>query len=456
MYIRPRQEMSEIPASILNPFMLNKFARIRPLLLIILLSAGLGGSPATVAQTTDSTAPVIRSIRFEGKFRLREYILRREIDSEVGRPLDTLLLLRDRRKLDGFRLFSQVQTRVEKQNDSVDVIFLLKEVWTLWPLLSVSNSDNSFDWLVGVREKDFLGLYLRTSIFYRRYEGENSYGCSAQFPRAFGRDLALGWNLGESREVDPLTFVDPATGRREISDYRYLSKYLWVNGGIRINEVLYLSGYTGYERENWTLKDDQELPAGASEVYDYPRYIISAAATMGRVYFDDFLLEGRDLTISATLVNEQPAGSLDRWRLGISGRQYFIWGAFNLALRAQYATSSADERMPPYYISGIVNVRGYEDKIERGDHFTGGNLELRWRGFESSLFLTQLAAFVDAGAVWGRDADFSTALDDGYLSVGAGLRLAVKKFLGRIGRFDVARDTRTGRWEYYLAAHQFF
>lgn len=434
----------------------SRQTRIGAILYLALLCLSLGLPDVASADSLTVSAPVIRSIEFEGKFRLREYILRREIDSAPGQLLDTLLLRRDRRKIDGFRLFSRVEPQLERQGDSVDVIFHLKEIWTLWPLLSVSSSDEGLDWLLGAREKDFLGLYLRASIFYRRYEGENSYGFSSQFPRALGRDLSLGWNLGESREIDPLSSTDPETGVRQTTDYRYLSKYFWLNGGTRVNETLYLNVALGYERENWSLKPEQETPSGGRAIYDYPRYTIGAAATLGRVYFDDYFYEGKDLTFGATLINEQPAGSFGKWRISLQGRQYLICEPFNLALRGQYGGSSADERIPPYYISGLANVRGYEDKIERGDHYVGGNLELRWRGPQSNTFLTQLAAFVDIGAVWGRDVDLPTALEESYLSVGVGMRLAIKKFIGRIGRIDLARNTRTGAWDYYLSAHQFF
>lgn len=387
---------------------------------------------------------------------MQEFILRREIDSQVGQPLDTTLLMRDRRKLDGFRLFSEVRPEIKAEGDSADVIFHLKEVWTLWPLLGLSRSDHSFDWLLGVREKDFLGLYMQTSIYYRRYEGQNSYGFSAQLPRAFGRDLALGINLGDSRQIDPLSFIDSTSSNLITRDYRYQSKYLWFNAGTRISERFYVRGLVGYERENWAADDERTLPSSAHLVFDFPRYSVGASATVGRVYFDDFFFEGPDLTISGTLINEQPDGSFEKWRLGLVGREYLIFEPFNLALRGQYGSSSADERFAPYYISGVTNVRGYEDKIERGDRFLGGNIELRWRGPQSSLFYTQLAAFSDIGAVWGRDRAFSDAWESPYASIGIGLRLAIRKFLGRIGRLDLARDTKTGNWEYYLSAYQFF
>lgn len=398
----------------------------------------------------------IRSIHFRGDFKLRRYILRREIDSRVGQPFDSALVKRDRKKIDGLGIFSKVEPVITDSSDSVDIDFELKEVWTLLPLLSVSHTDDGFDWLVGVSEKNLLGLYLRSSIFYRRFEGENSYGSSGSFPRAFGKDLSLGWSIGESREIDRFAARAAETDSLVAADYRYLNKYMSVSGGIRLSEKVYANTYVSYNRENWSIKTDQVTPPGLGKVYDFPRYSLGAGVTVGRVYYDNYFYEGADLGLATSLINEQPQGSFSKWRLGLVGRTYVLLGDFNLALRAVYQISSADERVMPYYISGSLNVRGFADKAERGDYFLGGNAEIRWRSFESHLFYTQVVAFSDVGSVWGRLHKFSDAISDPYFSIGCGVRLAIKQFLGNIGRADLAVNTKTGAFEYYLSAYQFF
>ncbi|MCK4857817.1 MAG: hypothetical protein KAT58_07620, partial [candidate division Zixibacteria bacterium] len=391
-----------------------------------------------------------------GKFKLRRYIIYREIDSRAGEPFDSALVERDSKKISGLGIFSRVETYVTGANDSVDIDFYLKEVWTLLPLVSIGRADGCFDWLVGIREKDLLGLYLDATIFYRRYEGENSYGAAASFPRAFGRDLAISWRLGENRQVDPLTFTDPITKRDSTVDYRYLNKYLSLGIGRRLHERVYVNVSVSYNRENWTIKEEKTLPPGGVHVLDYPRYQLGAGFNLGRVYYEKYFYEGTDLTAGTTLINEQPESRFRKWRVGLTGRAYIVRGDFNLAWRGQYLTSSADERIAPFYISGGVNVRGYLDKLVRGDHFLGSNIEVRWRSLETSRFYSQLAAFVDCGTIWGRGYDFSEAVNDPYISVGIGARLAIKSFLGNIGRADIALNTRTGGIEYYLATSQFF
>ena len=58
---------------------------------------------------TSSAGKIIRSIRYKGKFKLKTSILSREIDSRPGQELDSKRLERDRKKIDGLGVFSEVQ-----------------------------------------------------------------------------------------------------------------------------------------------------------------------------------------------------------------------------------------------------------------------------------------------------------------------------------------------------------
>ncbi len=158
------------------------------------------------ADTVGMSAKTVRHIDFTGKFKLRRYILYREIDSKSGQPLDLEILERDRRKVDGFGIFSRVDTYLIPDGDSVDIEFELREVWTLLPLVALGRTDGKLDWSVGVHERNFLGFYLQTVVLYRRFEGRNSGHIAATFPRFLGKDLAVGFAVAQQREIDPLQF----------------------------------------------------------------------------------------------------------------------------------------------------------------------------------------------------------------------------------------------------------
>jgi outer membrane protein assembly factor BamA len=401
------------------------------------------------ADTIAIAGKIIRSIQFTGKYKLRRYILYREIDSEPGKPLDLELLERDRRKVDGFGIFSRVDVYAMPEGDSVDIDFDLREVWTLLPTFSLGRTDGKLDWSVGVHERNFLGFYLQTVIRYRRFEGKNSELFTASFPRFLGKDLAVGFALVDQHEIDPLNFQ----GQRY--DYDYLHKAVSGSLGHRLREKLYIVGSGGYDRENWQLRSGDTLGYAVPSL-DYPRYFIGAGATLGRVYFDRYFYDGTDLSTDLTAIHERPDGRFNKWRISITGRRFIISGPLNFAFRARYQTSSEDERVPPFAISGDYNVRGYRDKEVRGDYAVIGNFEARLRTLNTRLFYSQLAVFADYGSIWGRDYSAGDAFANPYWSVGAGIRGAVKPLLGKVGRIDFAYTPDQGDFSIYFSTSQFF
>ncbi len=399
--------------------------------------------------TVGMSAKTVRHIDFTGKFKLRRYILYREIDSRPGQLLDLEILERDRRKVDGFGIFSRVDTYLIPDGDSVDIEFDLREVWTLLPLVALGRTDGKLDWSVGVHERNLLGFYLQTVVLYRRFEGRNSGHIAATFPRFLGKDLAVGFAIAQQREIDPLQFHSTRY------DYEYLRKAVSGSLGHRLKEKLYIQGYGGYDRENWQLITPDTLGLALTSI-DYPRYSIGVGAIVGRVYFDRYFYIGDDVSFDVTAINELTESQFNKWRFSITGRKYIIRDPFNFAIRLRLQTSSADERVRPYAISGESNVRGTPEKVERGDHVLIGNFEARWRTLDTRVLYGQLVTFVDYGAIWGRGREIGDAFADPYCTVGVGIRGSIKQFLGRVGRLDVALNPRDGSVSLYLSTSQFF
>ncbi len=420
------------------------------LLFLIATSLSLAETLTQSAElAVDSTGKIIRSISYQGKFKLKTSILSREIDSRSGEEFSGRRLERDRKKIDGLGIFSEVRPEVTVTGDSVDIVFNLKEVWTLTPFVSFGKTDDSFDWLVGIQERDLGGYLYGVRGAYRRFEGEDSYGFDIMLPRALGRDIFAGFGAAQEGQKE-LVLIDSIE-----TTYRYLSKYIAANLGLRVSEKVYPGLFFGYSRENWLLVAPAQPSLRARREIDYPRYFLGTALSLGRVYYDHFYFEGMQLTSSATLVRELPGNHFNKWRLQFTGRGYMVRYDINFCGRLQYSTSSRDERMSPYALSGSYNVRGYHDNHDRGDRFLGCNVEARRKLIETRHWYSQAAIFVDAASLWGRYRGASEALRDPYWSFGAGLRLAFKRW-PRLGRADVIFNTTTRSWTYYLSSSQFF
>lgn len=420
---------------------------------VVFLIAAVVISSKAFCQNSDEFSPcqnkVIRKITFSGKFKLKQSILRREIDSRAGELFNGQLLIRDQKKIDGLGIFSEVRPEIELDSDSVNIDFRLTEVWTLTPVVSLGRTDNSLDWMVGAHERDLLGYYFNVRGYYRRFEGENSYVFTGILPRTLGRDLSTGVSLALERQLDPLTVNGIS------AQYRYQGRAILCDLGWRVMERLYQDIFFGYRRENWTLDPAKDNPANAITEVDYPQYTLGTSISLGRIYSDHFYYDGVMLSSTFSLIRQLPRKAFDRWRIQLVGEAFQVKHGVNFCFRTQYLTSSGDERVMPYSLSGESNVRGYRDRIARGDHFLGLNVEVRRKLIETKRWYSQLAAFIDEGALWGRDRSAASALANPYWSIGGGLRGAYKLF-PRIGRFDVALNTRTGKWSYYLSALQFF
>ncbi|TFH65456.1 MAG: hypothetical protein E4G91_02420 [Candidatus Zixiibacteriota bacterium] len=446
--------ITQFPYPLLLCFLFGFTAKLRwPVIaLLFLIATPIFSTEASTERSEDptvSTGKIIRSIRYEGKFKLRTSILSREIDSRPGQELDSKRVERDRKKIDGLGVFSEVRSEVTEEGDSVDIVFNLTEIWTLTPLVSAGKTDDSFDWIIGAHERDLAGYLCNVRGLYRRFEGENSYVLDVSLPRTLGRDFLIGFSAAREGQKD-LVIIDGVE-----TTYRYLNKFIAAELGFRASEKVYPSLFVGYSRENWSLASPAEAPARARRELDYPRYLFGAALGLGRIYSDHFYFEGVQLTSGAILIRELPGSRFEKWRLQFTGRGFAVIYDINLCARLQYSTSSSDERMPPYTLSGSYNVRGYRDKYDRGDRFLGCNLEARKKLIETRHWYSQAALFVDAASLWGRYRDASEALRDPYWSFGGGLRLAFKRW-PRLGRADVIFNTSTKSWTYYLSSSQFF
>ena len=86
--------------------MVNKFFKRRPfsgLFLLLLISILFSNNPYR---------PTISSIEIKGNTKTRDYVIKREIIHPLNKPLDSLIVLGDRNRLDNLGLFSESTWRV--------------------------------------------------------------------------------------------------------------------------------------------------------------------------------------------------------------------------------------------------------------------------------------------------------------------------------------------------------
>jgi hypothetical protein len=296
-------------------------------------------------------------------------------------------------------------------------------------------------------------LYLEPGFLYSHFEKRDSYEGWLSWPRAFGS------KYGASLSAAKTHTHEPADLEGEFTRYDYDVKRTSVAAAIskRFTETFMAGAGFAYRFERYKI-DSFELAPRELPIYrEQKRIQPSVSFTFGRVYYDDFFFEGRDLYLSGSLI----AFDLDDyrfkyWMFTLQGRNYFRFGSrWNLCSRLVFGASKIRDVLPAYAITGLSNVRGAEDRTRRGSKIYYGNSELRFRAVELKWLYSQLAAFIDYGNAWER-LRASDVISRSYLTGGLGIRLALRHFNDAIGRADVAYNSNTGTFTLYFSAGQFF
>jgi hypothetical protein len=198
---------------------------------------------------------------------------------------------------------------------------------------------------------------------------------------------------------------------------------------------------------------DEDFPT-TQEVFDDTNTPGLASQPDFRHVTGVLVLDGRDVpgnphagglfALSAGRYNERDGGAYDFHRVTVDGRAFLPLGSHQrvVALRAMGSLDrpASGSRVPFYLqeaLGGSHTLRGFSNFRFRGERILLLQAEYRWEAAPA----IELAAFVDAGNVFGHESEWT--LDDLHTSWGLGLRLKSHDAV-RL-RFDFARspeDTR--------------
>jgi outer membrane protein assembly factor BamA len=399
-------------------------------------------------------AQEIASVSFEGKYRVREWILRNEIELHKGDRFDPDTWELDRKRLASLAVFSEVLSDTSSSEDGIHIEYTLKEVWTFIPLISIGGEINNIDIDIGFIEKDLFGIYMEAGFLYSHFEDRNSYSSWLNWPRAFGTKYSAGIAGCRQHSREPA----------ESSDEQYRYHYdverngASVSLGKRLAEKLVVGCNISYLEEQYELEPALIPPVTLPQRREQRVIRPSGYITLGRVYYDDFFFDGRDLFVRGDLI----AFDIDDyefkyWMTSIQARNYIdIGGKWNICNRIVFGTSRIRDVLPTFAVSGLSAIRGVEDRVRRGSKIYYGNNELRFRVFRNRWLHSQLTAFADFGNAWEEQRSFREVIETSMLTYGAGVRIGLVRFYNAIGRADIAFNTSDGSLTLYFSAGQFF
>jgi len=376
----------------------------------------------------------IIEITLAGNHVTKEWIIAREIWSEVGDKFDPQLARDDLTRLTNLSIFGSVIVEPTASAAGVALNYEFTEMpWIIpYPAMNYTE-ENGFSLGAGVASPNFRGRGIMLSAS-AVFGGVTAYKFSATNPWISGNHVSAGLAAWHQ------------TRRNELLEFEQTSDYVKLSTGKYIDQNGRLNFHGGY----YGVRSDQP---GRTLSPDNQDNLWFGATTLGYDSRDSWRVphEGWHNEIGVSYVG----GNANTWNLGFDVRRYQPVGKSQTIATGPYLalqSGTVGQDIAPYmqyFIGGANSVRGYNLE-ELCKEIFGKNqliytLEYRYLlvppgpltvlGMTFSLGL-EAAAFGDAGVAWSRPGDFN--LDRTRSGYGVGIRLLVPGLESL--RFDVARS----------------
>lgn len=368
----------------------------------------------------------VAAIEIDGHEVTKEFVIRREIRTKVGDPLDPGLVAEDVARLDNLSIFAEITvTGAPVGDDAVRLRFTFKEMPSWFPILSyVYTEENGFSWGAGISAGNLSGRDL--SVSARVYFGN----LEQQWSR-----ISWPWIRGNHVSFDfygaRYTRPDELRGFEETS-YEFTPELgTWI-------------GDHGWARLKFSYFEMKSDSVGITLDPDGSDELLRLGAAIGWDSRDSWRdpRRGGQNEIEIWRTGGFLGGDGDYWTASFDARRWLpVTRKTKLMLSGLLTLQSGtlSEDIPvymDYFMGGANTIRGYAVD-DLGEELSGKNQLLgtaeysltliplrRWDIWKISLRLgAELAVFADAGIAWTESRDFAMRRTRGGL--GGGLRLLV-------------------------------
>jgi hypothetical protein len=300
---------------------------------------------------------------------------------------------------------------------NVVVHCVLEDRWTLNPLFSFGSGGGALFVRVGASDNNLFGRFLEAQAQYENFDGFHGGQAIFRNPRLFDQRVEL--LVQADRLVRP---------RQGFSDQR-------TQGIVEIAKL------ADQDRLRFGLRarvfaNRFLAPLETPPFYPAPTetFAIEPSFRIGRIDLVRLRYKGTSLELrpGVGITNSDVADAYAT----LTGEvlSFLMLGErWNLAVRLRGSNIS---RVPPHlelWAGGLDLLRGFTDNFIRTRAFSLANVEMRFTAFDSTWIALMPTAFVDALAARSPAGPPGSAL-----SVGAGLRILVPKFVGTGLRADLA------------------
>lgn len=391
----------------------------------------------------------VRRINITGNIKTRDEVIRRELRQMEGDWMSTKNISLSRTRLNRLGFFEEVSVEtptVPGTNDQVDVNFHVKERPTGSLTAGIGYSDTQGALVnFGLSQENFLGTGNRVAVNIDNSTVTKQYNFSYLNPYYTDEGVSRGFNV-YWREVD--------AEEADLSRYTANTKGISIGYGVPLSETTRSYFSLGYE--------NTELVTGtnvAQEILDfinkngnvYGNY--EASASWSRDTRNKRLLADEGSLTSLSLKTSVPGSDLEYYKFDVRYLKYLpltkrttVSVQLNLGYGDGYGETDI---LPPYmnyYAGGSRSVRGFDsnslgprDSVTNdpigGNKRVVANLELILPNiFAEQSNSTRIAAFIDAGNVFGNN----QSVDTGELRYSGGVAFMWLAPIGAL-RFSYAK-----------------
>ncbi|MEW6755755.1 MAG: BamA/TamA family outer membrane protein [Candidatus Latescibacterota bacterium] len=425
--------------------------RWRVLALVLLSSQAAGSAPAAASGASlDSLAGrTLCRVEFAGHRATAEHVIRREVRSRVGSPLDPVQVQRDVQRLRDLDIFSSVQADAEPVGEGVALRLRLREIPAVVPYVTYDVTDQD-GWSFGpaVKAVNLLGRDIFLAGF-ALFGGKTSFLLDLNDPWIGGNHVSFDLHVARLERQDELD----GFGETSLEVRPYVGTYLGERGRAAVG-VTYLRLRAS--------PPDAALSANGVD------HLLAVGMGLGWDSRDSWgnPHRGWQNEVHAIRTGGPLPGGADYWTVHLDARRFQPVLSHTLVLSGLLSLQSGrlDRSLPRYmdfHLGGSNSLRGYRltdlGAVLSGKNQWLGTLEERFPllpegevtllGLSANLGLSG-AVFLDHGLAWSRRGELD--LDRARTGLGVGLRLLMPAI--EMTRLDLGLGA-DGQWHIHLAGY---
>lgn len=391
-----------------------------------------------ILRAQEAPGSTISAVEFQGIKKFQETYLKRFLKSKPGNLFNEDQALADVQRLKNIQGVGNASHHFESNGASGILVFKIREVKTLLPLVNFGGIEGNFWFRLGFTEINWQGKGHTISAYYQNNDRRSTGQIYYRSPFFRGSNWGYSLSLTRWASREPLFFPEGTVNY----DYDNNSLGLTAIRNFGQRRILEFGGTFFIERYLKSESQFLETPPGPDDL-TLPKILSKIDYRENFLNYHLFYLQGFAWQATWQHVydtkNRVPFNSLQ-----LQFNQY-IRTPFkgNLAMRFIFGIANNDDSpFAPFVADSHFNLRGIGNRIDRGTAQLVFNVEYRQTIIESSDWGVQLVLFSDLGTWRNPGGTLKDMWDADQFRefVGGGFRIIYNKIYGAALRVDYGVD----------------